>query len=508
MTRASSFLCFVALLSTALPVSPALADTKVRGKYTASGQVWESVVYTKGLRQLYEYENDMAVIEQPDLKRMIQLNRQTKMYFVVPTSKSGNPADTGTAEATPTDSSLSPAGVLKQVTIRTDTGERRNAFGFAARRIKSTVTRAPEPGACATATEKMEIDGWYIDLDDAAAYPGEELPNSAEDICHDRVVTEEKGGARWGYPIHYTIRSTKEENGQTSVTEVTMEVLELAVTRLEESLFEVPADYVEARTYEDLARFYSAVFSRSVTPGQASSTPAPGHGFLGPPATPAAFTSYGNGRYVGTKPKGFFRIGVPAVGNKTKWQVPSATYADHLIMFIDSERKKRVEAVPLEGATAVAQEADARKKECDYVVQAEIADLHRQLPKVKKGMMAMGAGMMPGIGKYEAKLEYRLLVPGQRSPKMASSVVTKSGTAGSGWKTALNVGLTAGSMALAMQGMGGLSPGMLGMYRMSPGLAALGLGRAMRFDPRVVGLSSTLGGMMGGGIRLLSRICG
>lgn len=218
MTRASSFLCFVALLSTALPVSPALADTKVRGKYTASGQVWESVVHTKGLRQLYEYENDMAVIEQPDLKRMIQ------------------------------------------------------------------------------------------------------------------------------------------------------------------------------------------------------------------------------------------------------------------------------------------QEADARKKECDYIVQAEIADLHRQLPKVKKGMMAMGAGMMPGIGKYEAKLEYRLLVPGQRSPKMASSVVTKSGTAGSGWKTALNVGLTAGSMALAMQGMGGLSPGMLGMYRMSPGLAALGLGRAMRFDPRVLGLSSTLGGLMGGGM--------
>jgi hypothetical protein len=169
-------------------------------------------------------------------------------------------------------------------------------------------------------------------------------------------------------------------------------------------------------------------------------------------------------------------------------------------MFIDSERKKKVEAVPLEGATAAAQEADARKKECDYIVQAEIADLHRQLPKVKKNMMAMGGGIMPGAGKYEAKVDYRLLVPGQESPKLASSIVSKSGTAGSGWKTALNVGLTVGSAALAMQGMGGFNPGMLGMYRMSPGLAAFGLGRAMRFDPRVLGLSGTLGGLMGGGM--------
>lgn len=519
-TASISVLTFLAIVWV---VRPGIADTRIRGRYTSLGQASESVVYNKGLRQRYEYGSDMAVIEQPDLKRMIQLNRQTKTYLIMPTDRRSPQAGVPqNGSPFPAQATISPEGVVKQTSIRSDTGERRDAFGFSARRIRSVITRVPTPGACTAATEKMEIDGWYIDLDEAAAHPGEELQNPDDEACHDRVLYEDKGDARWGYPIYYTIKNVREEDGAATATEMTMEVLELTVTRLEDSLFDIPAGYVEAKTYEDFTRLYSTLIEQANQPPQnpaVGATPAQTFGSnphsyptgkavetASNPLTGGAIAGsslsaqHGSGRYVGTKPKGFLRIGVPAVANKTKWQVPTSTYADHLILFIDSERKKKVEAVPLEGATAAAQESDARNKQCDFVIQAEIADLHRELPKMKKGMMAMGGAFMPGVGKYEAKIDYKLLVVGKKSPRLSSSVVSKSGSGSSGWKTALNIGLTAGTVALATQGMGGFGPGVMGMFRMSPNLAAFGLGRAMRYDPRVMGLSGMLGGAMGSGM--------
>lgn len=508
---------FLALWLMALAVDPFVADTRIRGRYTSAGQASESVVYSKGLRQRYEYATDMAVIEQLDLKRRIQLNRQTKTYLIIPTDKRGSPAVVpqndlhATAESRP-----APEGIVTQTSTRNDTGERRDAFGFSARRIKSIITRVPQPDACTTATEKMEVDGWYIDLDESSTQPGEELQGPDNDeACHDRVLYEEKGEARRGYPIYYTIRIVREESGVSATTEITMEVLELNVTMLDDALFEIPAGYAEAKTYEDFTRLYSSLINQAPASSQGAAhgtTPATGQGLPGLGSAAGAVGGVSGsslsarpegGRYIGTKPKGFVRIGVPAVVNKTKWQVPTTAYADHLILFIDSERKKKVEAVPLDGATAAAQESDARAKECNFVMQVEIADLHRELPKVKKGMAAMsamGGAFMPGVGKYEAKLDYKLLAVGQKPPKLSSSVVSQSGKGNSGWKTALNIGLTAGSMALASQGMGGFGPGMMGMFRMSPNLGAFGLGRAMQFDPRVMGLSGMLGNTLGSGM--------
>jgi hypothetical protein len=97
----------------------------------------------------------------------------------------------------------------------------------------------------------------------------------------------------------------------------------------------------------------------------------------------------------------------------------------------------------------------------------------------------MGALSMPA-GKYETKLDCKLFALGQNSAKLASSVVSKTGSSGGfGWKNALSMGLNVGSMAF-MGGAGmGFNPAMMNMFRMSPSLGAMGLGRAMRFDPRI-----------------------
>ena len=125
-----------------------------------------------------------------------------------------------------------------------DTGERRRAGRYVARRVRTTVTVEPSPGANTPASTR-ETDGWYIDLpglgcSDTAttAYlaVGEVVgPGGLRDRHHYRT----KGAASRGYAIEETNRFT--QAGGTNVDRV--ELIELSEHPLDLSLFDIPRDY-------------------------------------------------------------------------------------------------------------------------------------------------------------------------------------------------------------------------------------------------------------------------
>ena len=84
---------FCLLTMLLLATSAALADTKSRTKSTASGRSFESTTYIKGARQRTEQNVGMglAMINQCDLKRMIQLNDKARTYMVISTDPQNSP---------------------------------------------------------------------------------------------------------------------------------------------------------------------------------------------------------------------------------------------------------------------------------------------------------------------------------------------------------------------------------------------------------------------------------
>ena len=70
-----------------------------------------------------------------------------------------------------------------------DTGERRRVGGYIARRVRTTVTVEPSPGANTPASTR-ETDGWYIDL------PG--LGCSDADTTAYLMLVKSSGPAGWG----------------------------------------------------------------------------------------------------------------------------------------------------------------------------------------------------------------------------------------------------------------------------------------------------------------------
>lgn len=137
----------------ALFASTAFADSKIRTRYTSGAQGNESAIYTHGERHRME-TGASVLIQQPDLKRMIQVDSQTKTYRLIPTG-TGN---AGMARK---------GGTVEIETTITDTGERKEFFGYPGRHLRMEVRQHASADACNHGNTHMETDGWYIDFDPA-----------------------------------------------------------------------------------------------------------------------------------------------------------------------------------------------------------------------------------------------------------------------------------------------------------------------------------------------------
>src|SRR5215467_12386832 len=113
--KASQVSLFVIALGLVLG-SNAYADSRVKSKYTTGGQSTETTVYSKDGRQRFDAGPGIAMINQCDVQRSIQLFEQRKSYMVFPAA--GQSQEPATPPST--------GGLVTYTVNITDTGERKN----------------------------------------------------------------------------------------------------------------------------------------------------------------------------------------------------------------------------------------------------------------------------------------------------------------------------------------------------------------------------------------------
>jgi hypothetical protein len=234
-------------------VVPSFADLTIKKRQvfaaTSSGVTTE-LLYLKGARERREFaftrqSGDAplgsASIWQCDQRRSVHLNLQAKLYTVSVLEDSSEWLSR--RRALPERQGADVTTTFDTV----DTGEQRRIGSYVARRVRTTITVDPSPGANTPASTR-ETDGWYIDLQGLGCSKaattgylavGEVVrPGGLPDRHH--YLT--KGAARRGYAIEETNRST--QGGLTHVE--TVELIELSERAVEASLFEIPRDYQPA----------------------------------------------------------------------------------------------------------------------------------------------------------------------------------------------------------------------------------------------------------------------
>jgi hypothetical protein len=397
------------------PNRPA-SDFKVRYKVTmnAGGQAQssESVTMIKGARERSEsrmgyYDN--INITQCDLKRTIQINDKAKKYLITPME-----VDTTTATTTPAPSAAPrPAtpsrtgGTVTYVTTSVDTGERREMFGFTARHVKTSMTIQASPDACNPNSYRTEQDGWYIDLSvDFNCNPaGPHATTSrppAVGGCRDQVKFRREGTGKVGYPLIETVTMYDASGRATFST--TKEVIELSRESLDIALFDIPAGYTQAMSQQEM---YAAPSMADMMGNDPAAT-----ANVGSVSTPSPSRNE-------AKQPGAIRVGVVQINNKSGKPTVSA---EALRMKLISEiQGSGVEAIALNGTSAAELDAEAKAKQCDFILYSDLATLKMSKLGGLFGSVT-GAG---GLGKTESKMEFKLFAVGETSPRLQSSSSAK-----------------------------------------------------------------------------------
>ena len=410
----------------------------MRTVYTSGDQKTDTVTYVKGLRKRYEFK-DMVLLDQRDLKKMVQISPSAKTFLEIPSDGVLQPMPAAVSTAPPVPPK--PPGVVMVTTTITDTTERKMIFGRPARRVKTVMDMQPMPGACDATKKHVETDGWYIDVPPALV--GQDAPKppaqpQATAGCVDTVQAAVNGdGKLLGYPVSYTTTLV----GQDAKPVVaTMEVTELELTTLDPALFEVPPGFTGAASSFDLSKALSDANEAKLAAADAV-----------PPTAPPV------------KVPGQVRVGVPEFTNRTGLTVDTRALRDNLIGEL---AQAKIEAVPMAAAPQAALLRGAGELGYDYLLLADVAELKVSKPGRLGGVMraasaaaarggaagaagagAAGAAMSPQ-DVTEANLSIRLLQPDGK-PKMSTSAKGKDG-GGFSLQTGLGLARLAGGIYLSM----------------------------------------------------------
>lgn len=428
MRKVFNLACACALLLFA--AAAARADLRIKQRTTMQGQTYESDVAIKGQRQRTEQQfgpmKNVSIL-QCDARRMLNISEATRKYTV--TSFVAETADAPAATAAPARPASSAAprrgGTVTYVITTTDTGERKQMFGFTARRIKTVMKSEASPDACNTETFHYESDGWYIDFEfnfdclnnQQAATPAY---GGAQPECQDRVRYRRVGAAKLGYPVQLTTSFFKD--GKVQFTQTT-EVVELSRATLDAALFDVPAGYTEARDARELydpSAMAAAMQAqqRDDDDDRDESAAASGGSMSSASGTAASPAS------VGAKRAGVVRIGVIAPSNKTDKQIGIDALRSQLVAALSNGN---VEAVALEANSPGGLEAEARAKECDYVLYTDVVALKQSAANKIGGFLGRATGVGGGDAKerHEARVEFSLVPAGSSAPLLESNATAK-----------------------------------------------------------------------------------
>ncbi|HEX7174510.1 MAG TPA: hypothetical protein VF240_04410 [Pyrinomonadaceae bacterium] len=399
MNRLTALACALAFAICA--GTDARADVRIKQKVTVGGHTMESDVAIKGQRQRTESEMAPGMktvqIMQCDLRRMLQVSDATRKYTVTPLG-GGDPTE-ASRPATPAPATSGVArrgGVVTYTTTMTDTGERKQMFGFTARRIKSSMRMEASPDACQKDGMNIETDGWYIDFDFQFSCPMDgsqamtQIP-ARPDGCQDQVRFRSTGTAKLGYPVQTTTRML-DMNGR-ELSSTSTEVTSLTRATLDAALFDVPAGYVETKNAQEL--YDTAAMMRAAQSARSNDDDNAAGRRDGPMNVPATSSP-------GAKRAGVIRVGVVALNNRTDKTVETEQLRRQLIAELTGAT---VEAVALDTSSP----EEARQKECDFILSTDISALKQSAANKIGGMFGRAAGVGGAAERFEAKVEYTLV---------------------------------------------------------------------------------------------------
>jgi hypothetical protein len=390
-------------------------DVKIRQRM---GPGMETVLYFKGSRMRSEMAGDfgMTTILQCDLKRTLTINEKTRTYMITPTDGSNTSAIGGADRENikPPVSGSTPqrGGVVNITQTITDTGERREMFGFTARRIKTSLVKTASADAC-DKDQKIETDGWYIDFQYQFECPGQEKKYQPIPVrpqppgCHDEVRFKTIGSAKLGFPVLVTT-TIYEPDGRTMTT--TQEVLELSRGPLSATLFEVPEGYRLVKNPQELysinADTVDDVPSTLINP---SGKPAPGSS-----SPESVWANKDN-----PKQPGVIRIGL--IMPKVAMSSGDAAQAAEALRgnFATYLTGPGVEVIPLSAHVPSLAMQEALQSQCDYVLSLSMS--------VKKGGSMFGRSVGNIVGPAAGH------IPGGAS---ASTAAARSAAIGGVYTTA------------------------------------------------------------------------
>lgn len=390
MRKSSQYFYFAFLMITLAFTSSAFADVKIKSRQTAAGQSYENTTYIKGKRQRTESMGGrMITLTQCDLRRSVQLNPQAKTYLVSLFEQNQSEIQNPKSKIE-NDGVVRAGGTITSTVTYKDTGEIKKMFGYTARHIITTMETVSSPDSCNPMNSKMQIDGWYIDaafaLDcDWGKYASGYTP-SAKNGCRDKYQTKTIGNGKRGYPV-YEKMTMFDESGKESFSTIT-EVLEISNAALEAALFDVPADYREAKDGSELYAASNTDYNNSTTKIQKSGNDVPTTPATAVEITNAAQANTGIPTTVGPKKAGVVRIGLTNVKTGAVGEGINAAELAGAIQYTLADYLKgtNIEIVQIEAKLASAIDSEAKQKECDYVIYAQAS--HKK-----------GGGGFGGFGK-------------------------------------------------------------------------------------------------------------
>ena len=371
----STIFCLVVLSVTAS------ADTKVKSRQTSGGQTYENTSYIKGKRQRSETNGgQMVTVTQCDLRRNITIMPASRTYLIQPYDQPGSSSTAPNTTTTPsaTTQPTKKGGVVTSTVTMRDTGERKQMFGYTARHIITTMVMDSSPDACSQTKMKMETDGWYIDaafaLDCDLGSSYTPPRTHASGGCQDRYQMKQVGVAKKGYPV-YEKMTMFGPDGRESFSTVT-EVVEFSQATLDPSLFDVPEGYREVQDFASLygapAGMPSAVDIAAAASGADTSGATTGNIPASNPTNPSSTKAT---EALPAKKAGVIRIGVVTVKSDKVAEGMNAANLATAVQATLTEKLKapNVEAVPIQATVLNQIEAEARQKECDYLVYTTVS---------------------------------------------------------------------------------------------------------------------------------------
>ena len=365
-------LCLATILFVSAGYVSGQSDVKIRQRMGPSA---EMALYIKGQRMRSEMPGNigMTTILQCDLKRTLTIYEKTRSYLITPADGTGAAVATGDGDGgVAVNSSVAPTtsqrgGVVNVTQTITDTGERKQMFGFTARRIKTSLVKTASPDAC-DKDQKVETDGWYIDFQYAFECPSQIQKHQTVPVrpqppgCRDEVRTKTIGTAKLGFPLLVTT-TMYQPDGKTITS--TQEVLELSREPLSAELFEPPAGYALAKNMQELYGMNAATSAAPYSPQPGSST-----GSSSRVTTPLGNTVTSS---IGPKKEGVIRIGL--ILPNVRLSSGDASQAAEALRndFARFLKGPSVEVIPLAARFSTQAIEEARQNECDYMLNASMS---------------------------------------------------------------------------------------------------------------------------------------